>query len=461
MGRKFDKHQVLRQKDPWEVARSVFDIALEFALLGYVDRATELYNLFETFAAGCKASWSPGLYFAWEATGLWPDSIPAKEQTSEFLRKLETERIVWKRETNLSEEGLEKLITVATGGGTADAWGEKELRADELTAAMDLALYMNRRDRALDLLQVIADNWNVCWEELSRSRQAWRYLKHHALARSIEIDEAKLEVFFKEVLDTFKERLERGAARVFKDMPIKELVRLCNDNTIKNAVWEEMDIDPDEPPETILHEGATEAQVKACEERIGHDLPNDLKDFLRATNGMESLWNGFCGEPRFLSTDEIHVFDGREQQEAWEEAAVEIGFVTDMSIKPVYPRLERAIQINGGDEQTKFVWLLEPELGQRMTAAFFDAIQQLPEVERKKFMAMLGYFHAGVETTEDVGWQVCTWCPAELSLLTFQSFKEYLEKLTGDTANEDIFDETDAQGRPLYSNEVFAYQLRS
>ena len=460
MGRKFDKHQVLRQQDPWEVARNVFDIALELALLGYVAKATQLYNLFETFAAGARTSWSPGLYFAWEATGLWPDSIPAHERTPEYLRSLETERIVWKRETHLSEEGLEKLITVATGGGRMDAWGEKELRADDLTAAMDLALFMNRRDRALDLLEAIANNWHLCWQELSKSRQAWRYLKHQALARTIEIDETKLDTFFGEVHATFAERLEKGAARIFKDTPMKELAQKCNDNTIKNAVWEEMDVDPDEPPETILHEGATEEQIAECEKRIGHDLPHDFKELLRATNGMGSLWNGFCGEPPYLSTEDIHNFDGREQQEAWEDASVEIGFVTNMSIKPVYPRLESAIQINSGDEHSKFVWLLTPETSQRMGAAFFETIKKFPPDEGKKIMTMLGFFHAGVETNEDVGWQVCVWCPGELSFNTFNSFREYFELLVGDSANEDVFDETDSRGRQLFSTEIFAYQLR-
>jgi hypothetical protein len=460
MSRKFDKHHVLRQRDPWEVARNAFDIALELALLGYVAKATQLYTLFEGFAAGARTSWSPGLYFAWEATGLWPDSIPAKERTPDFLKALETERIVWKRETHLSEEGLEKLIAVAAGGRRADAWGERELRADDLTAAMDLALFMNRRDRALDILEMIASNWHLCWQELSKSRQAWRYLKHQALARTIEIDEAKLETFCEEVQATFAERLKKGPARIFKDTPMKELARICNNNTIKNAVWEEMDVDPDDPPETILHDGATEEQIAECERRIGHDLPSDLKELLRATNGLDSVWNGFSGEPPYLSTDEIHIIDGREQQEAWEEASVEIGFVTDMSIKPVYDRLESAIQIGRGDEHSKFVWLLTPEVSARMGQAFFATVQQLPNDERQRVMTMLGFFHAGVETTADVGWQLCVWCPRELSFNTYNSFREYFELLVGDSANEDIFDELDAQGRPLHSSEVFAYSLR-
>lgn len=462
MGRKFDRHQILRQKDPWEVARNVFDVALELALLGYVDKATELYNLFESFASGCKTSWSPGLVFAWEATGLWPETIPAEERSPEAIKKLETERIVWKRETHLSEEGLEKLIATATGGGKMNAWGDTELRADDLTAAIDLALYMNKREKALDILQVIADNWNVCWLELSKSRQAWRYLKHHALARTIEIDDAKLDVFFKDVYATFKERLEKGAVRIFKDVPVKELARMCSENTVKNAVWEEMDdVDPDDPPETILYEPATEEQIKECEKRIGNTLPSDFKELLLTTNGMGPCWNGFFGEPRLLSVDELQVSDAQEQQEIWEEAAVEIVFVTDMSVKVKWPRMDRVIQINGGGEDSKFVWLMEPALKQSMGAAFFAAVQQLPPHEQQHVMKLLGYYHAGVENVNDIeGWQVAVWCPQTLSLVSYMSFKEYFETLAGDTANEDILDEEDEQGRLLHSHDVFAYQLR-
>ncbi|PSN75432.1 hypothetical protein BS50DRAFT_39920 [Corynespora cassiicola Philippines] len=461
MGRKFDRHQILRERDPWDVARNAFDIALEYALLGYVDKANELYTLFQTFAGGCKTSWSPGLYFAWDATGLWPDSIPAEERTPEFVSKLETERILWKRDTHKTEEGLDKLIATATGEGKMDAWGEMQIRTDDLVAAIDLALYMNRREKALDILQIFADNFHSTWNDLSKSRQVFRYLKHKALARTIEVDEDKLEAFSKQVYETFSERLEKGAARIYRDVSIKELVKMSDENTIKNAVWEEMDdIDPDDPPSTILCEGATDEQIKALEEKLEHELPDDFKEFLSVTNGMLSYWNGFYGEPRLLGTDEVHVFDGSEQQEAWQDAAVEIGFVTNMSIKPDWPPMDRVIQINTGSEASKFIWLVEPEMGQKLGGAFFEAFMKLPAEEQAHVKQLLEYFHAGVQDANQVRWQTAVWCPQTLSLTTYHSWKEYLEMMAGDTANEDILDEEDDQGRLLHSHDVFAYQLR-
>ncbi|KAF2715421.1 hypothetical protein K504DRAFT_339817, partial [Pleomassaria siparia CBS 279.74] len=195
---------------------------------------------------------------------------------------------------------------------------------------------------------------------IGKSRQAWRYLKHHALGQAIEVKEAKVEAFYKEAYSTFKARLENGQTREFRDLSMKELVKVFNDNTLKNAVWEEMDIDPDDPPETILHDPATDEQIKELEDRLGRTLPDDYKEFFAATNGIDSFWNGFYGEPRFLGAEDVHLFDASEQQKAWSAAAVRIRFVTDMSIKVKWPPLDRVIAINDGDENTRFVWLIEP-----------------------------------------------------------------------------------------------------
>jgi cell wall assembly regulator SMI1 len=461
MGRKFDRHQILRQKDPWEVARNVFDIALELALLGYIDAATDLYNLFEGFSQGCKSSWSPGLYFAWEATGLWPESISVKDRAPEVIAKLETERTLWKRDTNATPEGLEKLIKTATGGGKMDEFGDAQLRSDDLTAAIDLALFMGDKEKALEILKTFADNFHATWVDLSKSRQVWQLLKDKTLARLIEVDEDKVEAFIKDVYATFEERLRRGALRVYLDTPVPELVKMCNDNTMENAVWEEMDeIDPDNPPTCILRPGASENQIVDLEKKLGHDLPSDFKEFLSLTNGMESYWNGFYGEPRFLGTNEIEIFNASEQQEIWNEASVDIAFITNMSVKVDWPTLDRVIAINAGSESSKFVWLIEPEVGQKIGGAWFAAFQQLPPEEQAHVQQMMGYFHAGKENAGQVDWQVAVWDPSTLDLTSYHSWKEYLEKVAGDTANADILDEEDEEGRLMHSHDIIAYQLR-
>ncbi|KAF1998386.1 hypothetical protein P154DRAFT_250780 [Amniculicola lignicola CBS 123094] len=459
MGRKFDAHHILREKDPEHVAGNLFNVALEFAVLGHIDTSTELYELAEAFSSDCKRSWSPGLYFAWEAVGKWPESIPAKDRSPEALEKLETERIVWKRQSVNKEEEMSALIKRATKG-KMDEWGEVQIQGDDLTAAIDLAMFWGFEDKAMEILQIFADNFHSSWDQLPKSRKVWKLLSEKNLSKLIGIDENKMDNFRKEVMETFRERLEKGARRIFKDLPMKDLVQLCNDNTIKNAIWEDMGVDGDDPPTTILRKGATPEQIEALEKKIENTLPDEFKEFLSITNGMESVWNGVFGEPKILGTEEIHIFDATEQQEQWIDSAVKIPFVTTMSVKVEWPPMNRVVQINEGDEESKFLWLIEPEYGNEIGVRFFKAFGQLPPDEREQIQKLLGYFHAGKDANTKLGWQVGVWAPSTLDLITHHSWREYLELLAGDTANQDVYDEEDDEGRLTHSHEIFAYTLR-
>jgi hypothetical protein len=458
--RKFSRHHILGQKDPWEVARNAFEISLELALLGSVEEATRLFTLFENFSAECKPIWSPGLYFAWEATDLWPDCVPASERTLEALRKLEIERILWKRETSATDAGLDSLIRVATGDGKKGAWGHAQLRRDDLTAAVDLAIHMNKAEKAGEIIQIIAENFDRMWIDLSKSRKVWSYLKDGILTRAIGIDVGRLRDFQNEAYSTFEERIKNGPRRLLKNLSMKELVDMCNDNTLRNAVWEEMEVDSGIPPETILHKGATREEVVALEQRLGLDLPEDYKEFLIVTNGLESVWNGFHGEPKLLGTDAVHKVDATEQQRAIREASVNVGFYMNMSVKVDWEPMTDVIQVNDGTEDSKFVWLLDPEHTKRTAARFFAAIAQLPAHELAHVREMLEHFHAGVEDGSQLDWVVCVWSPQTLELANYNSWREYLEVVAGEAANEDTVDEVDEDGRMLHSLEIIAYQLR-
>ncbi|KAF2660084.1 hypothetical protein K491DRAFT_688686 [Lophiostoma macrostomum CBS 122681] len=235
---------------------------------------------------------------------------------------------------------------------------------------------------------------------------------------------------------------------------------MCNENTLSNAVWEEMDVDPDDPPTTILRPGATKKQIAECEARLGHDLPDDFREFLSLTNGMDSIWNGFYGEPKLLGTDEIYVFDASELQDGWQNASVQMKFIPDMSVKPEWTTLDRVLMINDGADDSKYLWLLEPELGRQYAGSFFAAYQALPLHEQEQVRSVLQIFHAGKENASEINWQTCVWSPPTLEAQGYQTFREYLEIMAGDTANDDILEEEDDQGRLLHSHDIFAYQLR-
>ena len=397
--------------------------------------------------------------FAWEATNSFPDSIPPEERTPEAIAKLETERIMWKRSSNGTKEGLEQLISRATGGASGDDLDDEDIRADDLTAAVDLALFMGQKKKADEILGIFAAHFHCTWTELAKSRQVWQLLKEKVLARAIGINEEKLAAFCVEAYNTFKERLEKGGRRMYKDLSMAELVQMSNENTLNNAVWEETEFDPDNPPKTILHEGATEQEIAELEKKIGHELPEDYKTFLSLTNGMESYWNGFYGQPRLLRTDEVHVMDASGIQKDWEDASVHT-HIPPLPLKVNFPPLDRAIKINDGNEDSQYVWLCEPEYGHKFAAAFFDTLAQVDEESRRNAETIMSYFHAGVSNADAVGWVCLVWCPRNLDYHIYYSFREFFEDAAGDTTKPDIFEEEDDQGRLLYSYDVFAYQMR-
>ncbi|KAH7128443.1 hypothetical protein B0J11DRAFT_271270 [Dendryphion nanum] len=448
--RKYDRVQILQEKAPWLVARTAFSIALEFALLGHIDIATEIYTLFDDVAPENKAAWCPGLYFAWEALGQWPESVPPQDRLPEALSKLETERMVWKRKTNANDAGIEKLVLAAM----AD---EERIKADDLTVALDLAVSTGRKEKADKILRLFAEYFDQTWKSLSKSRNAWKLLKDKALAVAIGVKEEKISAFKAEVLATFQERRKNGAQRRLKDLSMVDLVKACNESTLKNAIWGEMDIE--DPPNTVLQPGATEEDIRALEERIGHNLPTDYKEFLAVSNGLGPVWNGLDAEPRFLGTGEVHLFDATEEQKAWHEASVEVMFITDLSKKIQWATLDRVIQINSGDASSRFVWLVEPEYSQKLVDSFNEVYSTLPEEEQLRIKKRLEVFTPPVDEAKgfaDVGWQLFVWEPNTLERTIIWSFREYLEFVTSNASNRDL----DEESRLFHTQDVFAYTLR-
>lgn len=479
--RKFSPGHILSQKNPHTLALNAFEIVVELALLGRIESATQLFTLFADLAPVCKNIWSPGMYFAWAETHSFPECIPQSQRTEDFIHSKEIERVLWKRSTCCSDEGLEELINVALGHGRTDRWGNQVIRGEDLKAAIDLAAYMEKPEKVEQLLNVFAEHFDSVWYRLARSRLAWKYIKNGALARAIGIDEAKLLTFEKEILTTFTQRLQNGPVRPFQDTPMKDLIALCDTNTLQNAVWSEMDgIDPDDPPTSVTHPGATAADIASLEQKIGFDLAADYKEFLALSNGLGPLWNGFHGEPPLLPAEQVHTTNATKQKKAMRAANQDPTFF--MGVKMDWEPLAHVIQINepypnydnpamppdleDDDEleryeHAKFIWLIPPQDITAVGKNFFAAVEALPAEQRDAIMKNLGYLQSDSEDLSiNTKWSVISWAPGTMEYAQYGSFREYLEVVAMETAEKDILDEEDEEGRLVHSQEVFAYQLR-
>lgn len=128
---------------------------------------------------------------------------------------------------------------------------------------------------------------------------------------------------------------------------------------------------------TVLHEPASEEEIDALEARLDIVLPDDYKEFLRSSNGMEGIWNGYWAQ-KVLAGTEIVAWS----EDWWDENGIDFALLTweEFPFKfPVkWPKIDlnQVLVINENDEPDH-VWLVNPELAKLAVEAFFEAFDAL------------------------------------------------------------------------------------
>lgn len=136
-------------------------------------------------------------------------------------------------------------------------------------------------------------------EYLGFLRVVWqRYLLPGWLRKQLDLSPEKLSSYADFVLATAKRRLEDGPLRpeaLYADKSIHGLLEILEHNTKTDPRYEDEDEDQNSvPPEQrqVLRPAATDEEISAAEERIGRLLPDDMKDFLRISNGCGRIRSG-------------------------------------------------------------------------------------------------------------------------------------------------------------------------
>jgi len=146
-------------------------------------------------------------------------------------------------------------------------------------------------------------DWLENRQGLEHCPEIWKMLRSANLGTALGVREADIDAFVKEGCALIKQRSTQGPARAYADKTMAELVRMMNENFLAERENEGKDDVP-----TLFKAGASEAQITALEERLarspaeddpsnprvmlpGKQLPDDYKDFLRASNGIQFAFN--------------------------------------------------------------------------------------------------------------------------------------------------------------------------
>jgi hypothetical protein len=172
-------------------------------------------------------------------------------------------------------------------------------RDDIICTALDIAVREDggNKDAVEKLLHFVMEDRESFIDKLGKSRAFWSRLNEGVLVHPGE--EEGIEMEYERIKDVVEERLKNGVLRPFKDKPMRELLEILDTNTVGHDEDEDNDGLQIEAiiansrvvggKRTVLHEPASESDINALETKLGIALPDGYKEFLRMSNGMDTI----------------------------------------------------------------------------------------------------------------------------------------------------------------------------
>ena len=176
-------------------------------------------------------------------------------------------------------------------------------RDDIICTALDIAAREDGgdKDAVEKLMHFVLEDRERFIDKLGKSRAFWSRLKEGVLI--LPGEEEGIEIECERIKGAVEERVKNGVLRPFKDKSMRELLEILDRNTVSHDEDEDNDGLQIEDiitnsrivggQRTVLHEPASESDIKALETKLGIALPEGYKEFLRMSNGMEGIWNGY------------------------------------------------------------------------------------------------------------------------------------------------------------------------
>lgn len=269
-------------------------LATELAVLGKIEAASELISLLlqshdtEREFANVKP-----LEPAFEYTGLWPDILAHRPRSRELAPRDPPPPPPPKDESE-----YEDLMSTERDPARCLAMAVA-LCAEARTGDLDAVVRDERVRRALGM---VGERFHACVAGVAGYGGLWPVLARGVLARQVGVDEGKLEGVAGEVVRTVRMRLEEGRrGSEYAGMTVRELLEELDANTKKYARESGKEISG-----SCLRAPATEAAIRALEKKLDVPaLPEDYREFLLASNGLESVFDGRGMTPPFHAAEDV------------------------------------------------------------------------------------------------------------------------------------------------------------
>ncbi|CAG7559894.1 unnamed protein product [Fusarium equiseti] len=320
-------------------------------------------------------------------------------------------------------------------------------RTAGLMIALDIYIRLNQDTQSRELLDNICERINAyeMIEQLACSRLVWSkviLMPHQPMLEMLNIHPAKVRPAVSRAVQMAENRLDNGPRRRYAKKSIQELVHIISKNTFENCPYDDLDVyRPDDNPrlrpdnpDGLLRPGCSPSKIKALEKRLKTTLPDEYKEFLRATNGLEAIWDGQCAVHYLASAAEVqweHVdfLDGNAIPLLREsEPQAHAGNMLDW---PVIEELH-CISLSGGsshEEASASVLLLGPEHIQPAKDYFFSTYEERNESQRRELDSLVQETYGSIEAFRELESAIVVWTAWNFTFYPFKGMRDFLEAM--------------------------------
>jgi hypothetical protein len=370
------------------------------------------------------------------------ENSPVRLDPQKYKRQCEVEQHL-KRIFNEGVGEFDEDEVVATMTELSDMCAPGTFQGGAVRArAIDYMMEKGRQEQAAKMLDQVVevfqkkDHKKILHYETPKLRYAWRLYATGMLRVKLGIDDKVLEEKGEEAIRTIEKRLRDGPSRPLALRSLNELIDMIKVNLRDDDYpdeWRTPPLDPKpsgrqpniERKNFFPKPPATESEIAAVETRLGTELPEDFKAFLRLTNG-------FAEHNDLNRVDVVNGIDALSWEPPLiEEYALELSPGCEAAIHPdIEPvGLARVIPLNDRSSGIgDYVYLVEPcyvdEARVRLREYYENSAE--PWLKRIMDLSVQNYF-GGWEALEKVEWGVVRFTTYESYFEP--SFRSYLEDL--------------------------------
>ncbi|PNP81219.1 hypothetical protein FNYG_05686 [Fusarium nygamai] len=320
-------------------------------------------------------------------------------------------------------------------------------RTAGLMIALDIYLRLGREGKARELFMKVCDRFDTeeQVEQLACSRAAWKQIlavPERPILEFLNIHAAKLRPAITRACQMAENRLESGPRGRYVGQSIEKLVRIISENTFKNCPYDRLDAyrPPDnlrnrpKDADGLLRWGCTGSGIRALEKRLGVTLPEDYKEFLSITNGLDSMWDGqnlvdYLAGAQEVNWQEIDFLEGNELPLL--SSREPLAGTGNMLGWPNFEKT-RCICLSGDindEDRAGHLFLIGQDLLQPAKDYFFSTYEERNDTQRRELDRLVQETYGSMENFRNLEWGLISWTAWDFTVYPFNGIRAFLEQM--------------------------------